>query len=247
MSLVTIERPDDGVAIVAMRDSVGRNAFSDPFSEALLAAIRELASDRDVRAIVLAGLPDVFCSGANLEMLRRVADVDLVPSDLPLAKAMLDLPVPVIAAMEGHAIGGGLALALTSDITILAAESRYGASFMNMGFTPGMGLTRLLESTLSPAVAHELLYTGEARRGSDFVGRSGWNHIVPRAEVLPLARDLAIRIAEKPRTALEALKRTLAAPKRRAFEDARGVEALMHSICFKQPDIQRRIEVGYVE
>lgn len=247
MSRVTIERPEDGVAVVAMHDEPGRNAFSEAFCAELLGALQEVAAAPDVRAVVLTGLPDVFCSGASREVLRRVVESEVVPSDLPLAKVLLDLPVPVVAAMEGHAVGGGLALGLTADIVILAEESRYGASFMNMGFTPGMGLTRLLEHTLSPAVAHELLYTGEARRGAAFVGRSGWNHIVPRAEVRPLALDLAARIADKPRVALEALKRTLAAPKRRAFEGSRAVEALMHGICFQQPDIQARIEVGYVE
>jgi polyketide biosynthesis enoyl-CoA hydratase PksI len=110
-----------------------------------------------------------------------------------------------------------------------------------------MGTTRLLEHVLSPAVAHELLYTGEPVRGTRFLGRSGFNYILPRAEVRPKALDLARRIAEKPRAALMALKDTLGLPKRQTFETTRTSEALMHQISLAQPGIRRMIEDGYVE
>jgi polyketide biosynthesis enoyl-CoA hydratase PksI len=160
---------------------------------------------------------------------------------------LLDSPVPTIAAMVGHATGGGLALGFAADIIVLAAESRYGASFMNMGFTPGMGITRLLEHALSRAVAHELLYTGEFRRGSELAAGSGINHILPKARVLDKAYDIAAQIAEKPRTALELLKRSLSIGRRQAFEESRTIESLMHTITFSQSDIVQRIENEYVE
>jgi polyketide biosynthesis enoyl-CoA hydratase PksI len=189
----------------------------------------------------------VFAAGAPRDLLARLARGEALPTDIALSKAMLDVPVPTIAAMEGHATGGGLALGLCADIIVLARESRYGASFMNMGFTPGMGMTRLLEHVLSPAIAQELLYTGEFRKGSEFVGATGINYILPRGQVCAKAFDVAARIAEKPRGSLELLKRTLSVRRRQAFEESRTIEAMMHSISFMQDEVRDRIEGEYVE
>jgi polyketide biosynthesis enoyl-CoA hydratase PksI len=171
----------------------------------------------------------------------------IAPTDLLLSKALLDVPAPTIAAMEGHALGGGLALGLCADLVLIARESRYGCPFMNLGFTPGMGLTRLLEHVLSPAVAHEMLYSGEPLKGAHFEGRSGFTYILPRAEVRPKALDLARSIAEKPRVSLLALKRVLALPRRLAYESAHTYETLMHQVSFAQPDVGRLIDKNYVE
>lgn len=241
-----IER-GDGVGELCMCDPSGRNAFSEAFVADLLAATGQLASDRSVRVVVLTGLPDVFAAGAPRELLIKLARGEFVPSDITLSKAILDLPVPTISAMEGHATGGGLALGLCADLIVMARESRYGASFMSMGFTPGMGITKLLEHVLSPAMAHELLYTAEYRRGRDFEQRSGVNYVLPRAEVRRKAFDLAASIAEKPRVALETLKRALSLGRRQAFEATRTIESMMHEITFGQDAVRQRIEDEYVE
>lgn len=239
---ITVSRSDSGVALLQMRDEAGGNAMSAPFVAELLAGLSEVAAWDGLKVAVLLGLPDVFCSGASREVLTAVVDGAIAPSDLQLSKAVLDLPVPTIAAMEGHALGGGLALGLCADIVLIARESRYGCPFMTMGFTPGMGMTGLLEHVLTPAVAHELLYTGEPVKGRHLEGKSGFNYILPRAEVRPKALELAERIAEKPRVALVTLKRALSLPRRRAFESTRAVEALMHEVTFAQPDVRRLVE-----
>lgn len=240
--LVRVERGEGGVAVVAMRDEAGRNAMSERFVEDLFAALREAAAWSGLKVVVLTGLPDIFSSGASRDVLVRLVRGEIAPTDLLLAKALLDLPVPVVAAMEGHAIGGGLALGVAADVVIIARESRYGASFMNMGFTPGMGITKLLLHVVSPAIAHEMLFTGEPRKGSSFEGKSGFNAILPRAEVLPRAMSIASRIAEKPRASLEALKRALTVDRRRTFEATHTMESLMHQLSFSQPEILARIE-----
>jgi polyketide biosynthesis enoyl-CoA hydratase PksI len=182
-----------------------------------------------------------------VELLQRLAAGEVAPTDITLARAVLDAPVPTVAALEGHAVGGGLALGCCADIVLAARESRYGASFRNMGFTPGMGMTRLLEHVLSPAVAHELLYTGEFRKGADLLGVTGFNAILPRGEVRPRALETAWRIADKPRKPLEMLKRVLSARRRQMFEETHTVEALMHGLCFAQTGLWERIESEYVQ
>ena len=247
MSSGLVVAVDSGIARVEMNDRAGRNALGERMVDALTSCLRELGRDPSVRVLVLLGLPEVFCSGAPLELLRRLARGEVAPTDVLLARAALEVPVPVIAAMEGHATGGGLALGLCADLVLIARESRYGASFLDLGFTPGMGITRLLEHVLSPALAHELMLTGEFRRGRDFEGRSGINYVLPRAELRPRALDLAARIAVKPRAALELLKRSLSVRRRQAFEDSHNVEALMHAVTLRDPEVHRMIEEQYVE
>jgi polyketide biosynthesis enoyl-CoA hydratase PksI len=238
---------DDGVALAEMRDEVGKNALSEAMVQALGDVVRAVARDPSARAMVLLGLPEIFSSGAPRELLRRLAKGEIAPSDIALATALLDAPIPVVAAMEGHATGGGLALGLCADIVVMARESRYGATFMNLGFTPGMGMTCLLEHVLSPAMAHEALYTGELRLGRDFEGKSGVGHVVPRAEVRGRALDVARRIADKPREALVLLKAALAAPRRVALAAACEVESRMHATLFARPETLARIDADYPE
>lgn len=245
--LVRFTPSGEGIGVVAMEDREGRNAMSAPFVDALYTALHRAATWPDLRVVVLRGLPEVFCAGASLDMLRALARHEVAPTDILLPRAVFDIPVPVIAAMEGHAIGGGLALGLCADMVLIARESRYGASFMNMGFTPGMGITRLLGHVMSQALANEILFCGENKRGAFFEGKSGFNAILPRAEVLPRAMELAARVAEKPRRSLEMLKRARTVERRRDFEESRTVESLMHEVSFSEPDALARIEESYDE
>lgn len=247
MATVITSFAADGVATIGMADAASANALSRDMVRALEQAFGTVAQDGSTRCVLLTGLPEIFCSGASRELLEDLAGGRLNPGEILLPRLPLECPVPCIAAMEGHAVGGGLALGVAADIVLMAEESRYALNFMNLGLTPGMGTTRLLEHVLSPAVAHELLYSGEARRGRDFLKAGGINHIVPRAEVLPLARDLASRIADKHRDTLIALKRTLSVRRREAFESARTQEALMHSLCLAQPDTHARIREQFPE
>ncbi|HTY94818.1 MAG TPA: polyketide synthase [Steroidobacteraceae bacterium] len=236
----------DGVARITLSDPLTANALGETMAAKLQAAFESAARERDVRVVVLAGEGEVFSCGASRELLLQLVRGAARPADILLPRVLLDCPVPVIAAMAGHATGGGFALGLAADIVLLAEESRYGLTFMNLGFTPGMGTTALCEHVLSAGVAHELLYTGELRRGSAFAG-SGVNHVLPRGQVEAKALDIAARIALKPRLAVEALKRTLSLPRRQAFEAALTVESLMHQITFAAPEVVRRIEDDYVE
>jgi len=236
-----------GVATVEMTDAAGRNALSETFVAALTGALASAASDQAARAIVLVGMKDVFCSGAPKSLLMQLADGAVEPGEILLPKIVLETPLPLIAAMEGHAIGGGFALGLCADIVIIARESRYGCNFIDLGITPGMGTTRLLEQVLSPAIARELLYTGELRRGSAFEIRGGFNHVLPRDAVVTKAYEIAMAIAEKPRLALETLKRGLSIRRRRIFDETLALESTMHRAVLSQPETRRRIEDAYVE
>jgi polyketide biosynthesis enoyl-CoA hydratase PksI len=224
-----------------MQDTVRKNALSLEMVSDLERNLHALGNDGAVKTIVLSGMDEYFSTGANKEVLEQILSGKASPRDLLLPRVLLDVPVPVIAAMAGHAIGGGLALGICADITVIARESRYGAAFMNYGFTPGMGLTRLLEYALGVPAAHEMLLTGQAFRGSHFEGKGAFNYVLPRADVQAKAIDLAAILAEKPRNSLVTLKFALSSQKRELFEQARTTETFMHQLTFFGRDVDRAI------
>jgi len=243
---VSFSLDESGIGSLEMTDIAGKNALTPEFVEALVECLNEIKLNDKLKVLVIKGTSEIFCSGADLDTLIKLCKRELKPVDIILSKMMLDIPVPVISAMEGHAIGGGLALGLCADIAILAEESRYGCSFMNMGFTPGMGITKLMEHYMSPAIAQEMQYTGSFYQGRDLIGKTNFNYILPKAEVLEKANALAEKMAEKPRKALSVLKRYQSMSRRKLFEETYSIETMMHELTFNEEEILKIIKENYV-
>ena len=244
--LIKLTYGANGIANLHLQDAKHKNSFTTPFVEELVHYLQLLKFNEDYKVLLITGLPDVFCSGADLDTLVKLCKKEIKPVDIVLSKMLLDIPVPVIAAMEGHAIGGGLALGVCADIALLAEESRYGCSFMNMGFTPGMGITKLMEHYMSPAVAQEMQYTGNFYLGKSLIGKTNFNYILPKAEVLEKAQSLAEAMAEKPRKALSVLKRYQSMERRKMFEETFSIETMMHELTFNEEEILKTIQDNYV-
>jgi polyketide biosynthesis enoyl-CoA hydratase PksI len=198
--------------------------------------------------MVLSGLPDVFSGGAEKQTLLDLADGKLRVRDLLVSERLVGTPFPVIAAMEGHAIGGGLIMAVCCDIVVAARESRYGTVFMNMGFTPGMGCTGILQELFGPFIANEMMYTGKRFRGSELEDKStNINYIVPKSEVLSKANDIALQISEKNIESVYLLKYALSARKKKLLIDARVQEDFMHRLSFGFPETKETIQSYYID
>jgi polyketide biosynthesis enoyl-CoA hydratase PksI len=212
-----------------------------------MAALAELAPDPSIKALLITGSTEIWCAGGTLHMLKEMASGEYDERNLlALCERLLNFPVPVVGALEGHAIGGGLALALCCDILVAAENRRYAVNSANMGFIPAMGLTVLLPAAVGHHFASEMIFTGKYYKGRELAERRLFNAVVPGDEVLDRALDLAQRIAEKPRYVLELLKDTLALPKRHALQDAISREPMMNRICFNTPDIGTMIDDSYL-
>ncbi|MEJ7794563.1 MAG: enoyl-CoA hydratase/isomerase family protein [Nocardioides sp.] len=161
-----LDRIPDGVALLTLDNPDQRNAMSDRMTESWQAAIDELATDRSVRAVVVTGAGSAFCSGGNTSWIASEPDAtvdELRTRMLPFYRAWLSirrLEVPTIAAVNGHAIGAGLCLALACDIRYAAAGARLGVPFVRLGMHAGMAGTYLLPNVVGPAHARDLLLTG---------------------------------------------------------------------------------------
>lgn len=236
-----------GIVQLAICDPQRENRLSHELVEQLMATLDELAADQSVKVLLVTGTRQVWCAGGTFRLLKEMASGEYDERRLlALSDRLLGFPVPVVGALEGHAIGGGLALALCCDLTVAADNRRYAVNSASMGFTPAMGLSTLLPATVGHHFAAEMIFTGRYYRGRELAGRRLFNAIVPGDEVLAHATDLAEQIAEKPRYVLELLKETLALPKRQALAVAAAREPLMNRICFAQPGSEALLDQTYL-
>jgi polyketide biosynthesis enoyl-CoA hydratase PksI len=247
MEIISIEQPVEGVAVLLMKDYEYRNTFTDEFVNRLMEKINELRNVDGLKCVIMRGLQDIFSAGASKDNLLQLCEGELSVKDLVLSEAVCHLPVPVIAAMEGGALGGGFVLGLCCDIVIMAERSMYGVNFTSLGFTPGMGCTRLLQELVGPYIAQEMMYTGKMYKGRTFKNRGLVNYILPADEVFPRALSLAEIIAEKPGKTLEILKSSLGLKKRKLLMEARLHEDYMHRISFANPEVKEIIHMVYNE
>jgi len=247
--IIKLRIDDDGIAWVKMCDEANKNTFSKKFVEDFLYTMNELESFKNsVKVMILQGLYDVFCAGADEDTLIALSRGKVVVKDVVLSERLINLEFPVIAAVEGHAIGGGLAIATCCDIVVAARESRFGAVFMSMGFTPGMGMTTLLSELVGPYVASEMMFSAKRFRVSE-LERMGTNinHIVTRIRVLSVVKDIARQIAEKNPKSIRLLKHALSARKKELLIKARMQEDMMHQISFNYPETMESIREAYVK
>ncbi|TPL00752.1 MULTISPECIES: crotonase/enoyl-CoA hydratase family protein [unclassified Mesorhizobium] len=220
MDLIVREKVESGVLLLRLNDPSTRNAISElAMIEALLGAIAEAEGNPAVRVIILTGEGSSFSSGGNIKKLGRGAGYqDNVPAQtrlnyksgiqrLPLAFEKLE--VPVIAAINGPAIGAGLDLALMCDIRIASEAAKFAESFVKLGIIPGDGGAWLLPRIVGFAKASELALTGDTIDAAEGLAIGLVSRVVPPAALLPEAQKIAGRIASNPRHAVRMTKQLL--------------------------------------
>lgn len=233
------------VARLRLRDEAGRNSFTAAFCRGLEQATGAAADHPDTRVVLVSGLRELFCSGGSRSELLAFAHGDGRFDSDDFFRVFARCPVPVVAAVQGHAIGGGLVLALYADLVVFSERSVYTANFMDYGFTPGMGATYLLPHRFGPTVGMEMLLTARRYRGRELRERGAPVRVVPHGEVPAVAAVLAEEVARAPRPSLELLKRHLAAPMLAGTDQAVADEAAMHEVSFRLPEVAARIATGH--
>lgn len=242
---IITEVRDNGVALLKMNDVARKNTFADDFIAELIAGVEKI-EEQNPKVLILQGLPDVFSAGAEKANLIGLCDGVIHVKDLLISEKLVQVQFPVIAAMEGHAVGGGLVIAACCDIVLAARESRYGVVFMALGFTPGMGCTKLLAEMVGDCIANEMMYTGKRFRGSELERKgTGINYFLPRKEIMAKAEDIALQISEKNVKSINLLKYALSAKKKKLLIEARVQEDFMHRLSFGYPETRKTIEEFY--
>ncbi|SFQ69096.1 polyketide biosynthesis enoyl-CoA hydratase PksI [Amycolatopsis arida] len=234
-------RVDRRVALVTMADEAGRNALSPTLTAALRAALDRAVADPAVRVVVVTGTPAVFATGASREYLLRPERENVEPA----VRAFLRCPLPVVAAMRGHALGGGLTQGLYADLPVLSERSYYAANYLNYGLVPEYGTTWLLPAKLGPVLGTELLYTARGYRGAELRDRGAPLRVTGHDRVLPEALDLARGIARAPRSTVELLKQQLATQTLARSDAAIAAESGPHERSWHSAEFHRLVRRRY--
>ncbi|MDO9088635.1 MAG: enoyl-CoA hydratase-related protein [Burkholderiaceae bacterium] len=218
-NLVLVERAD-GVCSVVLNRPQAMNAITAAMVAQLNQALDDAQADDSVRALVLTGAGRAFCAGADLKESRKrteaatpqqaqEASAAFASSLARLLKRLEEFPKPVIAAVNGVTVAGGLEILLCCDIAIAAEEATIGDGHSNFALMPGGGATARLPRRIGDSMAKYLMFTGEALPASRFLACGMISKIVPGAALRAEAHKLAAHIAAKSPLLLREMKRLL--------------------------------------
>lgn len=202
-----------GVGLITLNRPRERNCMSNALLEAFDGAI-DLALRDDPRALVVTGSGSCFSAGADLKGGLQRGEPGASPQERSYAMyepflRVLDLPMPVIGALNGHAVGGGFGLALLADLRVATTDSLYGANFARLGIAAGLGITYVLPRLIGAERAAELLFTGRLVDGKQAETLGLCAYALPGEDVLDKAVEIASEIASTAPLAVRAIKGSL--------------------------------------
>lgn len=205
---VDVQLEDDHVALAEIRRPPN-NFFDRALIESLAEAFESLDADPGCRAILLASRGRHFCAGADFASKADPTQDDSGRHLYDEAVRLFATRTPVVAAIQGAAVGGGLGLALMPDFRVAAPEARFSANFARLGFHHGFGLSVTLPRLVGPQAAAELLYTGRRVKGDEAHALGLCDRLVPLDRVRDEARDFAREIAISAPLAVDSIRETL--------------------------------------
>lgn len=205
---VTIEIGEDFVAVAEIHRPPN-NFFDRDLVGSLADAFESLDHNPHCRAIVLCSEGKHFCAGANFGRASPTGDADRGPHLYVEAVRLFRTTTPVVASIQGAAVGGGLGLALMPDFRVAAPEARFSANFARLGLHHGFGLTVTLPELIGPQRALDMLYTGRRVKGEEALQIGLCDRLVPLDDVRVAARALAAEIAGSAPLAVESIRATM--------------------------------------
>lgn len=241
---LTMNQPDT-------RNALTGNSAVQEFVDACAA----ISLDRSIRVVILAAEGPVFCSGGNVKDMQRFFTQDLSPEVIReeyrngiqrLPKALYNLDVPLIAAVNGPAIGAGLDLTCMCDIRIASENATFAESFVKVGIVPGDGGAWLLPRVVGMSKASEMAFTGEALSAAQALACGLVSRVVPPGDLLAEARALAGKIAGNPAGVLRMTKRLLREGERSSLESLLELSAGYQAIAHKTADHKEAV-MAFVE
>ncbi|MDI6797373.1 MAG: enoyl-CoA hydratase-related protein [Desulfatibacillaceae bacterium] len=239
--MLTLERPDI------------RNAITDaPIIDEIVEALEKADSDQDLKVLILTGSGSAFCAGGNIkQMAARQGMFEGSPKEIaqnyrqgiqriPLAFSRINMPV--IAAVNGPAIGAGCDLACMCDIRIASEKAKFGETFAALGLIPGDGGAFFLPRAVGGSKAFEMAYTATILDAQQALAAGLVSKVVPAEKLMGQSLELAEQIAKHPRTTLRMTKQLFREAQHRSLVDVLDMSAQFQGICHHLPEHKKALE-----
>ncbi|MBI3700185.1 MAG: crotonase/enoyl-CoA hydratase family protein [Afipia sp.] len=235
VALLTINRPE-------ARNPLGEDGDGDLFAD----AVERINNDRDIRCAILTGAGKAFSAGGNLKAMRERSGTfagvgvhirERYRSGIhKMVRALWNIDVPMIAAVNGPAIGLGNDVACLADMRIAADIAVFGATFLKVGLVPGDGGAWILPRTIGMARAAELFYTGDTIDAATALKWGLVSKVVPAEQLMSEARALAARVCRQPPDVLRMTKRLMREGMAASFDTIMEMSAAMQSLAHLTSD-----------
>jgi enoyl-CoA hydratase/carnithine racemase len=229
----------DSIATIRL-DRPPMNALNAQLTAELAAAAAEVSTDDAVRAVILYGGPKVFAAGADIKEMSAATYAFMTGRAGKLQAALNDvaaIPKPVVAAITGYALGGGLELALAADFRVVGENAKVGQPEILLGLIPGAGGTQRLPRLVGPAKAKDIVYTGRFVDAAEAASIGLADQVVPDDSVYAAARDLVARYADGPALAIAAAKHAIDTGLETDLDTGLDVERLHFAGLFATEDV----------
>ncbi|SIN59881.1 Enoyl-CoA hydratase/carnithine racemase [Parasphingorhabdus marina DSM 22363] len=252
MSEVVLYDKQDRIVTITLNKPETRNALSKDLCEALVSAVRKADDDVGVSCVILAASGKSFSSGGNLHEIKAMtAEQNMTPlqieqwyktgiQQIPLA--MADISVPVIAAVNGHAIGAGNDLATMCDMRIAGEDAIFAESFLRVGIIPGDGGAWLLPRLIGQARANQMLFTGEFIDAHKALDYGLVSEVLPGDKLLERARELAGMVVGLPPLAIRKTKELVRTAQSVTLKENLDQAALFQGVLQQLEDHQEAID-----
>src|SRR6184192_2750562 len=240
----------DGVGLIQLNRPEKMNAIGALTRKQLGEGIKQAEKDDAIRVVVLTGSGRAFCSGADVtEMandggMRSPEDVGNVLRNeyMPMLTRLRTMPKPVIAAMNGPAVGIGASFALACDIRIATPDAYLMEAFVNIGLAPDGGVSWLLPRLAGTGIAYEMFFTGKPLLAADAHRLGVINRIVPAERLEDEVRDLANQLASQPRQAVAGGKRAVLHALTSTYEEAMEFESYLQEAQAASPEFAEGVQ-----
>lgn len=246
MSLVLYKKQAH-IVTITLNDPERLNAMSVAMGRQFQKHMQKIKNDPSVRVVIITGAGRAFSSGGHLDMLTEKLSKSKAANEKNLKNfyrmflSLRNIPQPVIAAINGPAIGAGLCLALACDLRYATTTARLGATFARIGLAPGMGGTWLITRLAGPVFASELLLTGKVFDAKQALRFGLINGLVEPTELMRCARSVAGEIAKNGPIALKHIKKGIQKALTGTLEELIAYEARAQAACFATGDIKEGI------
>jgi enoyl-CoA hydratase/carnithine racemase len=242
---------EDGIVTLAFNRPETRNSMTPAMGDEVVRAVEEIRAEPAARVFVLTGTGKAFSSGGDLGMIARDTGAQREGTAPSMAGSPRDfyarylairsLPIPTIAAINGHAIGAGLCIALACDLRVAVADAKMGMTFTRLGIHPGMGATYFLPRLIGMARASELFFTGRVIDAAEAERLGIVNRVAARADFDAAVHALAREIAGAAPIAVRMVKKAVARGVEHTLDEMLDYEALNQGITFTTADAREGV------